>query len=702
MHKLTQLPDELGFLREMCGDRNRQFRQPYWLQGDFQSECWRCDFGKGTRFDIDFRIKLEDGSLLTTPKHAPLLETIKCWLGVQTHFDATGGRLLSAARAYVRVRSTLHLIDYFLLHSARFQLAKYGLLRITSNELLGLMIDLASSNEVTNSVYRWHDRLAAFLRSELNESTLEYLDTVLADRPELSVIENDLDDRILDLTDSQLIYARALLWTKGFYIRASETGYCYSPSTEKLAANIYRDTLQGKSQKPVPTELCFLPIEHCAREYPAVAVRNNTGNQLTEQQLGRYKQILRTMGLLAEIGLPVPLSALRAADTTAIRQALRLKKAGRYRTLPQAVVFPALRNAIEFALEYGDAIVDSYLALVRASRSAGLNCQTYSTQYDITPLLVPKLAKFGVRTWSVALLMEMVERNPRGGIVRSENNAYFRRFRANEGLFELLHVLYGAVQICVGTLMARRQGELRDLVSGKCLDKSKTHLVFDNRKSGIEEMREKEARPIPPVAVKLIGQLDQLQAGLIELGVLKDATNLFRRPSRSGETLVQMSSPHFNRSLNFFCDYFQTPRNQNGERYYIRQHQLRRFFAMLFFWGKAFGGLETLSWFLGHTDIEHLYHYITESTPGAVLRSIKAGFATECVRTESNEANALADLLEEHFHTREFCVLDSEELDEYIEELMDDGKVRIEPEFFETRKGKDYRILIKVSRGEQK
>jgi hypothetical protein len=41
--------------------------------------------------------------------------------------------------------------------------------------------------------------------------------------------------------------------------------------------------------------------------------------------------------------------------------------------------------------------------------------------------------------------------------------------------------------------------------------------------------------------------------------------------------------------------------------------------------------------------------------------------------------------------------LDSDELDEYVEELMIEGRVEIEPEFLETVEGNSYRILIKVT-----
>jgi len=46
-------------------------------------------------------------------------------------------------------------------------------------------------------------------------------------------------------------------------------------------------------------------------------------------------------------------------------------------------------------------------------------------------------------------------------------------------------------------------------------------------------------------------------------------------------------------------------------------------------------------------------------------------------------------------------VLDAEELSLYVEELVLEGKISIEPEFFDGPDGRSFRILILVSRGTQ-
>jgi hypothetical protein len=113
---------------------------------------------------------------------------------------------------------------------------------------------------------------------------------------------------------------------------------------------------------------------------------------------------------------------------------------------------------------------------------------------------------------------------------------------------------------------------------------------------------------------------------------------------------------------------------------------------MVFFWGNGFGGLDTLRWFLGHTDPEHLYHYITETCDGEILKDVKIQYATETL----SEHSSLVELVKKRYGTEDFTLLESSEIESYIEELIDEGGVEIEPEFFETGDGIKYKIVVRV------
>jgi hypothetical protein len=189
-----------------------------------------------------------------------------------------------------------------------------------------------------------------------------------------------------------------------------------------------------------------------------------------------------------------------------------------------------------------------------------------------------------------------------------------------------------------------------------------------------------------------------MQKTLCRIGYIDKLQTLFSAPDFRGGPALNECTPYvYNRNLDIFCDYFETPRNSAGERYYFRQHQIRRFFAMLFFYCGSFSKLETLQWMLGHTDPIHVYRYITESTDGAVLASAKAHYVAEQLHYGDVENyQALADLLKQHHGCDDFSLIDTDDLEDYIQDLVDGGWVEIEPEFFTDHQKIKFKVVARL------
>jgi hypothetical protein len=120
---------------------------------------------------------------------------------------------------------------------------------------------------------------------------------------------------------------------------------------------------------------------------------------------------------------------------------------------------------------------------------------------------------------------------------------------------------------------------------------------------------------------------------------------------------------------------------------------------MMFFWGNSFGGLETLRWFLGHTDTEHLYHYITETTPGEVLRGVKAAYLTERLIEGHNQTlTELQNFLLERFGTTDFTILDPQEIEDYLDALIEEEIISVEPHFLKSENHSSYQIVTKLKK----
>lgn len=683
--------DLAEFLAPYVRTNEPRYRSARWLKSEYDSPIWEIE--SATAFSIDWRIMLDDGQLLTSPHHSSLWETLRSWLVVQTHVDATGREIAAPRTERNALQFATYCIDYLLLRSSSLGLSRHGLSALTQNDFVSMISTISSNRSALVTVYDWPNQLGQFLRSKIAALSPEQRVAAIIAAPEIAGPIVDETDRLTDLSEEEIIAARAWLHDQNLYKPGTNT-YRLQPNVFAIAGSIYASTIGRLSVNfSLPEELCVGPGHRFVTEYQRARVTSARDERITAGALRKYVRTVGNLRLLNSEGLQAP--ALDPDNLERSIAAVDVKPLGRFRTLPHEVVFGSLKKAIEFALEFGDALVDSYVAACRAATSAGQSVATYFNDNDLLPHLTPDVVRLGTRRWSI---------DPIGGSApySPDPSDYHRQLRDNVGLYQCLRVLYGAIEIVAGTLMARRQGELIDLLACRCLDSTRTRLVFRNRKSSFGGMRELESRPIPPIAARLIGILERLQMELLELGAITATTNLFSTPRRIGgistqSCLTNLSKTSFSESIDFFCDWSQVPLDKEGKRFYIRQHQLRRFFAMLFFYGGGFGGMETLRWFMGHTDAQHLWHYITESTPGETIRSVAAEWAAYGVRHGTREAELLGAELAIHFGTSDFSVLEDEALVLYLEDLMEEGKLRIEPEFLDG--GRNYRIAV-VVRGE--
>lgn len=691
MRSSPRFEGELAFLNDFAPSFANPYRHSRFLESDFEAPVWHLRFGESPLDPIDFRVALDDQRLLTDPKHHELLDAFKCWICVHDHPTASEGRVNSAAASRHKVQRTLHLIDYLLLNARQYRLAQHGMMAMSTNDMRGLLIDLGASCRVAETLYGWSGRLAQMLRDRSIELSQQDIDAVVAKVPELGVPYED--ESTLGLTGQELLRVRAWLWANGYYRRArADTTFKWAPDKARLSAELFVNTLYGQQPKPTVPELLLEGADIGARECPRAPVNSRDEEDLpTDRHIAAYVNVLRPLELLSLQGMAVPSEMLKALEEPLSGHLFAVKAPGRYRSLPQEVVLDSLRTSVEFLLAHGDTLITGYLDFVGRWKRSGRPFVEFARSFDAQDFH-PELRRLGVCQWCIRALPD----GSRDTLAHIPPELFFRQLRANVGLYELLQVMFGAALFVVGVLSARRSGELEDLRQD-CLDKSGTRIIFYNRKSSEADMREREVRPIPRVAVRAIEMLKRLASELRKLGLVRGVSVLFAAPSRmTGLPPTAPVSAYTERLMDVLCDYLETPLDDQGRRFYIRQHQLRRFFAMLFFWGGAFGGLDTLRWFLGHTDLQHLWNYISEALPGAVLRGAKAQFAVGEVLKNSPEATDLANLLETHYGTRDFSVLEAEELNQYVEELILQGDVAIEPEFINLPDGRSYRILILV------
>lgn len=529
----------------------------------------------------------------------------------------------------INIITVLKLFDYI---NYNFDLSKHGFQNISVNLMKHFFDNLAKNRNTTEFIYDSNKRISTFLKKEISKNNPQKL-LIEAKESEFKGRHNELNLTNDDFICSQLLIKNGLKLKDAF------------PNT---LANLM---ISSKD---------FFG-ENILREYPYY-YRNHTG-KLSITAYQTFLNMFLTLGKIDIIDdIQIPNKKL---FKTIKNHQVETKYKKRTETVESDLLFKTFCKATEFCLEYGDDIITSYENFINDyQKRKGKVKNRFIIQDSITP----KLQELGVTNW---LFNNKMDR--------------YKSLRQNKNLKDLIDVYYGAVQFITGALSARRQSELASLKAFHCIDKENQQIIFKKSKStkGLFGVKDVLRIPIDNLIIEQLLKLEKIQK------ITNNETWLFAAPSQ--KILKHNVKINYD-TLDKFFDYIEIP-VVDGKRKYIRQHQLRRFFAMVFFWGNGLGGLDNLRCFMGHTDVKHVYYYITENVSGSVLSATKAQYAAEHLK----DNKTLENLVKERYNTDNVDIIDIDELTYFIEDLIEEGDVTVEPDFFENNSGEQYQILIKVT-----
>lgn len=735
-------------------------RQPDWLESSFPENKWVLTFGKKPKTIHWDTVYLDDGKKLTDKKHQKLLNSFKYWITAADNPLENGGKVISTITAYHKVNKVIALINAVLLHSKELKLAKYHLLNVNDDFWLNILTKVAEHGSF-QSVYEIDKHTNVLL----NNASQSISDTdAQTFKENFPYVTQDIaqDESFLFLAERE----KACAWL-------FEQGYYHSGGAIKHTGNgaVLGELLfKGKMlyhdiNIPNYAEL-HLKAPRRNSEYRAVE-NKDTSTGTNQKTISVYIEAIRLIHTnLEREDAANPSILFERVSSGHISQLVSFKKAGRTRTLPPTFVFNLIRQCYEFAKEHlpieegAVTLLDETLTLLSKARSKSAakhsntlrphqhaltwneelhremstSEQGYWFQAEAINCLSSEYLKKGVK--QIQAFAESVE-------------SRFERIRANESLFDLFSVLQGAIQVLVGAIMARRQDELIKLKSHGNLSpnvspfseagaKTEYNLIFKVKKTGSKGVNATIERPVPLSIARFIWQLEQFNIKASELNLCKGKLSLFNNLDSNRSQLSQIAHVTYNAHLDSLCDYLETDlvEYDNGEfrRNYVRQHQLRRFFAMAFFWSKGTDGMDALRWMLGHSDLEHLYHYISESEAGAVLNGAKASVIVRGVVDSTSELAQLEGIEEVRKIIAERLTGDSstpitiesvsEAAEDYDDEsyltvphisqlqkeqdieteviqLLEEGRITLEPEFFTIEDGdgnttQTFNLILKI------
>lgn len=638
-------------------------RKPEWLRSDFGADEWVLIFDKTPKKIHWNSVYLDDGKLLTDKKHSKLLNSFKYWITATDNPLENGGKIVSPITAYHTVNRVVSLINAILLHSNELKLARYHLQYVNDDFWLNILIKYAERGNLYG-IYEPEKRLKILLDDACKNITDVDAQNFKESYPYITR-EIAQDDKLLSLEKRDK--ACAWLFDRGFYY-ASEA-ILYSGNSAVIRKLLFDGKMLYHSiNLPSYPELHLKELKRNT-EYRSVDNRDLSSGT-TRRPISKYIEAIKLIHCNFEYeDAASPFVISDRVSASSIAQLVDLKKQGRTRTLPPKFVFNLIRECYEFTKEHlpvgkdETTLLDEVLnvLLIARSKSTKRRSNLYRPQQNSSAWneeLHRNISGTERGYWFQTEAINCVSREYiKKGVKQVQgfnvNNHYsYERIRANENLFDLFSVLQGSIQFLVGSIMARRQDELIKLKSHGNLFPNispfseegveiEFSLRFKVKKTGSGGINCTIERPIPLSIAKFIWQLEQFNIKACELKLTRGSLSLFNNLHHKRCELSKVNATSYNSHLDVLCDYLETGLvlYDNGEyrRNYVRQHQLRRFVAMMFFWSKGFDGMDTLRWMLGHSDMEHLYHYISESEAGAVLSGAKASVIVRGVLDTTSE-----------------------------------------------------------------
>ncbi|NWK62238.1 hypothetical protein HYI12_06540 [Acinetobacter sp. SwsAc3] len=700
--------------------------KPYWFSEEttYTDNIWILNLTKQPQVINFEKIIINDESKLID--HKNLLNFFKDWIiycGNPKYYNGNNPSKVTINRA---IRQVYILIDSIILNSEKIKLKQRQLNALDKPFFIDILVKLGKYG-CEEGIYEYSKRVQNFLLDNIEHIDLveyrDFLEKYPYSEPENQNIHLNLDEDQINKCRFWLYKNNAYKkhpHRKGISLRTNYFDFLY-----KNCISIY------EIKFPIIEE--FNLVEDCcdSKEYKAVPVRNEESESLSFKAMSFYlskialaSQIINKKNYLTSCNIVSNIGEINLKD---INNQVELTPLGRFVTLPSDIVFVSIKHAFEFLIEYMDEILTSIERVFIYIKNQKLIQKNEIKNINIDLFLTTKLRNIGVQQWNI----------------KPEAENRINKIRNNEGLFNLFDVLISSLQVLIGATMARRQAEIIEMKNEYCLlpknlDPLENNdidfdILFENRKSGFsfeDRYREILSKPILRSIAGFIYKLQKFNNFLIKNNFCSNDTSLLIGISPKDLKISNLNIAKYNKNLDLFCDYFSSKvieyKKNDFRRFYIRQHQLRRFFAMLFFWSKSYEGLDALRDFLGHTDTEHLYHYITENINGETLAGIKARSIIEEFQNIDREKHIeniekLFPLLLEHYQVSEFSFLSEvETFEQYkhmecvyylkdvidaenkISQLIETNIIDLKPEFFtklteDGRKIRDFKLILTIT-----
>ncbi|MCF7514086.1 hypothetical protein L3V43_10895 [Pseudoalteromonas sp. L23] len=714
---------DLDFLNEKPPSEE-QLPEAYWLN-NYYASTWIIKSGNGfVKLNWDFL--LPDETSMLAEENEKLLEACR-----RTLFNLKNPyyfrREISSKRLKIYYHILVCVAEWIILNKDLYNPKKYAFSRLDSDAIKGLIRLFIEHGK--DGLQGLTVRLQAKLTSILeNKCEMDFVQTNASLIPKNLTRTDWVDSSLITFTAEESEKLRSWLYLKGFYRKAYTKKFSLSDNDDVaylLNSNIYSKLIGARSNQIGNKAKLFLRQFEMARDFELVelADRYQTTEFLPSDYLSLKEKSLATSTLgssrhltdLLDVfeqlspfisGLPEPV-VLASLNFSNLAKSYGAGGDKHHRTTPVQIALQLIDSSVGYIINYGDELVDTFLIWKQQLNELELKNSGLSN-WSLEKLKLQAFERLIIPP-SLAPLNIVKEHSAWGnskGFIRNELGGHpgASTCRKEMSLEDAIKFLFASAYCLVASLSARRRMELGELRCG-CVkgNKGSYELEFALRKSEFAGKRTILRRPIPNILAKAIFLLEKIHNGLGNIHTKSQQPYLFSAPySFKDHTRNKPSIKSIDRFVHSFCDFINLEKTSHNRRWYPKSHEFRRFFAIVFFWQFKFANLASISWMLGHVNIEHTYVYIRESIGGKELTKVEAAYSADSILAakfdDDNECalNRLRNLALKHFGCDDITLVEKEDLELYMGELIEGGIYQIRPVYFTTEQKVKYKMVFEI------
>lgn len=451
------------------------------------------------------------------------------------------------------------------------------------------------------------------------------------------------------------------------------------------------------------------------REYPsqkAICLEEAKNAGVTEKTLGKYFDDLRTIVSLHR-HFPDVCPNPQEFKPAYLRQVIvEVSDVSNHTPwIPLHIAMDYTTEALRWVHVYGEDLVSVFLAAYRDLNERGLLVSApvpdvknpTNADYVAAFKALSNAREQYVADLSISETLKPLNLNGWGVYVHLDGKKCFNKLQKAPSLNDAIMVLIGAITVVITMMKPMRESELRALKTDCVIfvQGDGYWLSQDIRKKNVGDIRPFDARPIPVIATRAIQLLRRLTDGLKEITGVTDPwllNSLMTFPSFGRyEANIEgtLSALQLGSLLDAFCDFVALPPNTNGQRWYLRVHEMRKSFLITFFWTYRYASLDAARWMAGHDDASHLYAYIQANFPGEELPGLEAEYAAQVLRDyeqsgatpEIKDVDGLYQVVCGHFSVRDVSWIDERILKDWLELQFESKAFQIIPYSIRTPDG---------------